>query len=186
VYEGVKKYCILGVYEIQQSNVVFPRPIPTWLTIDSTLTSQRWLPSVSPNIVANLWIITSCIMGEKSDFERKGQYSLYIYVHIYGRNLYSWLGWWSMLGRHAIYRPKWYADATQKFYRWKALTACCWGSASFLPWETTARSLRSEGQKPIFHKDQEHMLVSSILKLSACWFGINSDYVSMVSFTFTQ
>lgn len=32
-------------------------------------------------------------MGEQSDFERKGQYSLYIYVHIYGRNLYSWLGW---------------------------------------------------------------------------------------------
>jgi len=33
-------------------------------------------------------------MGEQSQIlSEEGQYSLYTYVHIYGRNLYSWLGW---------------------------------------------------------------------------------------------
>jgi len=120
-----------------------------------------------------------------TDFERRSVFSIHICPYLRAQSLQ--LAWMVKYVRKTHYLwTKMICRSYRNFYRRKALATCCWGSASFLPWETTARSLRSEGQQSIFYKDQEHMLVSSILKLSACWFRINSHYVSKVSFTSAQ
>jgi hypothetical protein len=40
-----------------------------------------------------------------------------------------------------------------------------------------------EGYPPVFSKDEEYMWVSSILKLFACAFGIDSYGIGKVTFT---
>jgi len=46
--------------------------------------------------------------------------------------------------------------------------------------------VRSNGGQVIYSKDQEHELVSAILKLSACGFWIRWDSVTNAAFSFTQ
>jgi hypothetical protein len=46
--------------------------------------------------------------------------------------------------------------------------------------------LKSRRGQPVFSKDLENLLVLSIIKLSACIFGIYSVNVRMVAFSFAQ
>jgi len=63
-------------------------------------------------------------------------------------------------------------------------------SASFFPSVRVAvwfgQDVRSNGGQVIYSKDQEHTLMSAILKLSACEFGIRWDNITNAAFSFVQ
>jgi hypothetical protein len=90
--------------------------------------------------------------------------------------------------KRSIYEPKVTCRWLSKLFG----STCCRTSlsASFFPSKTVAlwfgHDIRSNGGQVVYSKDQEDELVSAILKLSACGFGILWDKVTNAAFSFTQ
>ena len=90
--------------------------------------------------------------------------------------------------KRSIYGPKVICRWLSKLFG----STCCRTplSASFFPSKTAAvcfgHDVWSKGGQVVYSIDQKHELVSAILKLSACRFGIPWDNVTNIAFSFTQ